>query len=572
MGCVSSKRFLRTTSFQENLKRPFPPVTAIAILDDLLLANSHEFVALICKANQLTKKLPAPSEPESVFPFMSKDSEGKNLISGNHVRVNSDLQSESSLKEEKTEKHETAEGEAEENKPTEKAKTEIIFTWELMAGLDDGETYHVSRKTEPDSDSFSANSSDICEGESEAYKPTEKDKTDIIFTWELMAGLDDGETYHVSRKTRPDSDLLSANSSDIWEKLIDKSARARIPGSKSLESFHTVEEYDAFLARRKRLIWDTNCKRHIYYLGLEHIETINEFSSSSLSRLYSCPPLSPSERNMIPVVIDWKEESEDDDDCSFEFAVVQRSVEPSDTKNDVNSYIPHTASENNSSKENDGITQTGSENKSSEENNGFAQTVSENNSKEENNGIAQTISENSGSRENSHSVETNIGNTDMAEEYLEKDESTETSSGKRRMHVRAKLNDLGGIIIPSTPEFSAIGSLKEWLTGGGHLYSPGVSTGLSLGYSEIGDKWSKTNDSGNSGQPSNDEAKMERDDSPILNIDDKLANDGESSVDYPLFDPELLASLEKALEQLYEEEQHLLRQIDEDSNLLCKRQ
>lgn len=518
MGCVSSKRFLRTTSFQENLKRPFPPVTAIPILDDLVLANSHEFVALICKANKLSKKLPAPSEPEIVLPFMRKDSEGEMLMSENHVRMNSDLQSESSLKEEKSEKPEAAEGESEEHKPTEKDRTEIINTWELMEGLDDGEMYHVSKKIELDSDSPSANSSDICE--------------------------------------------------DIY-----KSSGARISRSDSLENFHTVEEYDAFLARRKRLLWDRNSKRHLYYLGHEHIETINEFSSSSLFRLYSCPPLSLSERNMIPVVIDWEEESEDDDDCSFEFAVLQPSFEVSDTKNDVNSYIPQTASENNSSEENDAITQTVSENI------GIALTVSENN------GIAQTVSENSGSQENSQSVETNIGNTDMADGNLEEDQFTETNSGKKRMHVRAKLNDLGSITIPSIPEFSAIGSLKEWLTGGGHLYSPGVSTGLPFGYSEFGDKWSKTNGAGNSDQPSSDRVKMETDYSLVLNNDDKLANDGESSVcsdsgvsaienkqwDYPLFDPELLASFEKALEQLSEEEQYLLTQMDEDSNLLYRK-
>jgi hypothetical protein len=506
MGCVSSKRFLRTTSFQ-HLKRPFPPVTAIPILDDLVLANSHEFVALICKANKLAKKLPAPSEPESVFPFISY--EGERLISGNRVRVNSDLQSESSMEEEKSEEHEAAKGE-----------------------------------------------------ESEEYKPTE-DKTEIVFTWELMKGLDNGETYDVSRKADPDSDSLSANSSDIHEELFDKSSLAKTSRSKSLESFHTVEEYDAFLAMRKRSLWDRNSKRHLYYLGHEHIETINEFSSTSLSRLYSCPPLSFSERNMIPVVIDWKEESEDDDDCSFEFAVLQPSFELSDTKNDVNRYIPQTTSENNRCEENDGITLTVSENNSSEENNGVTQTVLEKNSWEENNGIAQTISKNSGSQEN-----------------LEKDQSTETNSGTRRMHVRAKLNDLGGIINPSTPEFSAVGSLKEWLTGGGHLYSPGVSTRLSFGYSEFG-----YSDAGNSGQPSSDGAKVETDYSPVLNIDDKLANDGESSVysdsgvygtenkqwDYPLFDPELVASFEKALEQLSEEEQHILRQMDEDSNLLCRK-
>lgn len=484
MGCVSSKRILRSTSFQEILKRPFPPVTAIPILDDLVLANSHEFVALICKANKLAKKLPAPSEPENVLPFISKYSEGERLITENHVRVNSDMQSESSLKEEKLEKHEAA------------------------------------------------------EGESEEYKPTEEDKTEVIFTWELLEGLDDGETYHVSMKTGSDSDSLSANSSDKHEEMTDKNSPARISISKSLESFHTVEEYDAFLARRKSLpLWDRNSKRHLYYSGHEHIETINEFSSTSQSSLSSCPSLSLTERNMIPVVINWREDSEDDDDCSFEISVLQPSFDLSDTKTDVNSYI------------------------------------------------AQTIAENSGNQENSRGVETSIGITDLAEANLEKDQPTETKSGERRMHVRAKLNDLGGITIPRTPEFSAVGSLREWLTGGGHIYSPGVSTELSLGYFEFGDKSCKANDAGSSGQPSGDGAKVETDYCPVFNIDDKLANDGDSSVysdsgvfaienkkwDYPLFDPELLALFEKALQQLSEEEQHLLRQFDEDSNLPCRK-
>eukprot|EP00253_Pinus_taeda_P004000 PITA_04000 len=485
MGCVYSKRFLRTTSFQENLKRPFPSVAATPILDDLVLANSHEFVALIRKANKLAMKLPTPSESENVLRFISKDPEGERLISGNHVRVNSDLQSESSSKEGKSETQEAG------------------------------------------------------EEESEEHKLTEKDKRD--------------------------SDSLSSNTTDVPEELTDKTVRERVSRSKCLESFHTVEEYDAFLARRKRLLWNRNSKRHLYYLGLEHIETINEFSSISISRLYSCPQLSLSERNMIPVVIDWEEELEDDNDCIFESAVLQPSFELSDMKSGVN----------NNREENNGVAQTVSESI------GMAQTVSENSSREVNNDIVLTISKNSGCQENRQSVEiTNIGNIDMAEENLENDPSKETHSVERTMQVRVKLNDPGGIVIPSTPDFSARVSLKEWLADGPHLYSPGISTGLSLVYSESGDKWSKVNDDGNSDQPSNDETKMETDDSFVLNVE----NAGESSVyfnsgvagkenkqwEYSLFEPELLASFDKAIEQLSEEEQHLLRQIEEDSNLQCR--
>ena len=66
--------------------------------------------------------------------------------------------------------------------------------------------------------------------------------------------------------------------------------------------------------------------------------------------------------------------------------------------------------------------------------------------------------------------------------------------------------------------------------------------------------------------------------------DGTLANNGESSIysdsgdsaienkqwDHIPFEPELLASLEKDLEQLSREEQHLLKQIDGDSKTLCK--
>ena len=39
--------------------------------------------------------------------------------------------------------------------------------------------------------------------------------------------------------------------------------------------------------------------------------------------------------------------------------------------------------------------------------------------------------------------------------------------------------------------------------------------------------------------------------------------------DHPPFDPELLTSLDKDIENLSQEEQHLLRQIQGDSNLRC---
>lgn len=486
MGSGSSKKVVRESSLPKKFSRPFPRV-----IENFVFTDSHnQFVALVCKTNNVAKKF-VPSEPEYILPSISKGNKGERfVIVETDVRVNLDLQS-GILSEE----HKSAERESEDNIHTEEDKTEIINTWELMKGLDDGETYLT------DSDTLSFNHGDICQEPRDQSSPTS-----------------------ISRR------------------------------SKSLESFHTVEEYDAFLARSKRPLWDRNSKRHLYYLGHNHL---NKFRSTSLSNLSSCTQLSLQERNMAPIVVDRKDESKNEDGSAIEFPVLQPYFEFRDTKH----YV-------------DG-----------QENQDIPQTVLENNSSEENNPIAETVSENSGSQENSQSVETHVGNTDMADGNLEEDQFTETISGKKRMHVRAKLNDLGSITIPSIPEFSAIGSLKEWLMGGGHLYSPGVSTGLPFGYSEFGDKWSKTNGAGNSDQPSSDRAKMETDYSPVLNNDDKLANDGESSVcsdsgvsaienkqwDYPLFDPELLASFEKALEQLSEEEQYLLTQMDEDSNLLYRK-
>jgi hypothetical protein len=108
------------------------------------------------------------------------------------------------------------------------------------------------------------------EGESEDNKP-EEDKTEIINTWELMEGLDDGETCNVSKETH--SNALSSSCG------ADKSATARISRSKYLKSFD-AEDYDAFLARSKRPLWNRNSKRQLYYLGHDHIDGSQENSSS----------------------------------------------------------------------------------------------------------------------------------------------------------------------------------------------------------------------------------------------------------------------------------------------------
>lgn len=218
-----------------------------------------------------------------------------------------------------------------------------------------------------------------------------------------------------------------------------------------------------------------------------------------------------------------------------------------------------------------------------QENKDIPLTLSDNNSSEENNGIAQTVSENNGSQENNRNVEVNIGNINMVEKNSEKVQSLEINSSEKGMQERAKPIVVGDIIIPTAPDFSAVGSFKEWLHEGGHLHSPVEITSPRFDFSECGDIWSKLNVSGSSGQPSSVEVELETCTFPVFSIDGNFTNNGgsifyfgsgDSAIenkpwDYPPFDPELLASLDKDLEQLFQEERHLLRQIDGDSNVLC---
>lgn len=488
MGSGSSKKVVRESSLPKKFSRPFPRV-----IENFVFTDSHnQFVALVCKTNNVAKKF-VPSEPEYILPSISKGNKGERfVIVETDVRVNLDLQS-GILSEE----HKSAERESEDNIHTEEDKTEIINTWELMKGLDDGETYLT------DSDTLSFNHGDICQEPRDQSSPTS-----------------------ISRR------------------------------SKSLESFHTVEEYDAFLARSKRPLWDRNSKRHLYYLGHNHL---NKFRSTSLSNLSSCTQLSLQERNMAPIVVDRKDESKNEDGSAIEFPVLQPYFEFRDTKH----YV-------------DG-----------QENQDIPQTVLENNSSEENNPIAETVSENSGSQEKDHSVEAKIGNINMVEANSETDQFLEINSNKKRIQVRAMLNDFGDFILPTAP-VSAVGSLKDWLHDEGH--SPAETTIPRFGYSDFGDIWSNLTVSGSPDQLSSDEAELETYSFPVFSIVGEFANNGEPSNylgpgdsalenkqwEHPPFDPELLASLDKDLEQLSQEEQHLLRQIEGDSNLLwetlCKRQ
>jgi len=88
------------------------------------------------------------------------------------------------------------------------------------------------------------------ERESEENKATEEDKTDVISTLEVLECLDDGETCHVSKKTETSRNMFFSSSGDIHQELIDQSPPRRISRrSKSPESFLTVEEYDTLLTR-----------------------------------------------------------------------------------------------------------------------------------------------------------------------------------------------------------------------------------------------------------------------------------------------------------------------------------
>lgn len=95
------------------------------------------------------------------------------------------------------------------------------------------------------------------ERESQENKPTEDDKNETINRWEVRECLDDGETCHVSKKTATDKGIHFLLTVVICQELIDQSLPTRISRrSKSPESFLTVEDFDAFLSRFKRLLWD----------------------------------------------------------------------------------------------------------------------------------------------------------------------------------------------------------------------------------------------------------------------------------------------------------------------------
>lgn len=232
---------------------------------------------------------------------------------------------------------------------------------------------------------------------------------------------------------------------------------------------------------------------------------------------------------MVPIVIDWKQDSIDEDGSTLEFPLLQPSFEVKEMKH----YVDR------------------------QENKDISLAASENN------GIAQSVSENNDSQENNQSVEANIGNINIVETSSEKDRSLEINSSKKRMQVRAKLNDLGGIIIPTAPDFSAAGSLKEWLHDGGDFHSPDETA-----IPRFGDSGSELNGFGSSSQPSSEEAELETYSFPVLSIDGKVTNEeepsiyvgfGDSAVEnkpwgHAPFDPELPASLDKDLEQLSQKE------------------
>eukprot|EP01018_Ginkgo_biloba_P025361 Gb_07398 [translate_table: standard] len=382
--------------------------------------------------------------------------------------------------------------------------------------------------------------SSLKEEGSEGHNPAEDAKPEIINTWDLMEGLEDEEASSTLEKidAHSEENIPSYNSKTVVES-IDESAPACISRknerSKSLENFHTVEEYDAFLARSKRHLWDRNTKRHLYYLQQGLLENITESGSSSLHKASSRPP----QKSMAPIEIDWNEDPKCDEDYVLEkpnpSPSPQVSFGQSDRENEVSNRV--------------------------------------------NNDTTEKVSEDNENQENNHIIQMAAINDDAVGGNLEENQSTDRRSIKKSLHVRAKSKDLGGINIPSTPDFSAVASLREWLFDGGHLYSPGVTTTPRFGYSGIWSQSSRPNDGDIACQAASNGHETETFSSPDfssnkqtacgeldLYIGSSLYSVEKEHWDCPLFDPELLASLEKSLEELSEEEQHVLRQIDEHSN------
>lgn len=459
MGCVSSKKVLRTNSFRQNLHRPFP------ILENFLLANNpDQFVALICKTSSFRKKLNAATEIESLPSFISEDNEGEESVNENFGTEVLDLQVEISVEEEEPKKHKATEEESEQNKAEEDKPVIVINTWDLMAGLEDEEA---------------------------------------------------GQTLE--------------NPADNIEM-----PRVAITGRrlKHVECFHTLEEYDSFLATNRGSLWNRNSKRYLYYLGHKNSEMVTE--SIRQCKTSSLPSLKPKPRNMTAVVIDWKEDSKDDGNCAPESSVLKTCLGQSDTR------IEDCSQENN---------------------------------------ISERVAESNCSEEANHIPETNIGNSSPTERNLEKKQCKERTSVKTRLHESAKVNELVSINIPSSPDLSTVGSLRDWLYSGGHLYSPGVSSSTTPRFGSYGhgDKWPKLEDNSNSRRFLADEAEIEIHSCCALDDNETTVNTMDSSAycdsnlspieDFPLFYPELLASLETALEQLSEEEKYILRHIDEHLNL-----
>lgn len=575
---------MRTRSFQQNLHRPFPRVAAIPIIEDFLFANNHEqFVALICKNNHFAMQVSTAATQETSPSLISKDNEGKGTLKENPEIIMSDLQSGGFLRKEELEKHQPQEEEPEECKSTEEESEK-----------------HKTKEEESEECKLTEEESEECkvtEEESEDCKFKEENKPEIIKTWELMEGLEDGGTGHTS------------------EKVVDNVSAGR--RTKSMEYFHTLEQYDRILAGSKTSLWDRNSKRYLYYLGPKVLENVMEFSLRSVIRTDSLPP-KPS--NITPIMIDWKDESKDDHMCALESSVLQADSDLRDAGNVIisqeNSSTEDKVPENTSRQE-DNPFFVANERKIYSADSSLEKNLSslidwKEESEEvrmcalesfvlqadsdlrdkgneivnqEDSSIADVVPENIIGQGNNHFVEANERKIYLTDINLEKDQSTKENSSKRSLHERAKLNDIGGISISSTPSFSAVGSLRDWLSSGGHLYSPGLSTTPSFGSYIHGDQRSSTITAGNSEQFRLAEAEIEihsfsarvMDQKTTIIEDPSVSSSssnpsvsaiGKENWDTPLFDPELLASFEKALEQLSNEEKSVLRLIDDSSHFL----
>ncbi|GLJ08524.1 hypothetical protein SUGI_0090450 [Cryptomeria japonica] len=440
MGCITSKKVLRTKSFQ-NFHQSFTPEAAMPKVEERLPAQNHEqFVAMTCN-NYLSMQASVAATQETLQSSISKDNDGQSYCQSEECKPMED--------------------ESEESKPM--------------------------------------------EDESEECTVTEEDRPEIINTWELMEGLEDRDIDHTS------------------EKPFDNGEQERALRTTESLKFMELKEYDTIIARRKASPWNRKSKMCLYHLG-----------------------------HMMPLEIDISSRENN------------HLVEANEGKlysAEIN-LEKHQSTKQNSRKRN-------SHERVKFSDLGPISILS--------NDLGHMLSEiDIRNQENNHLVEANEGKLYLAEINLEKHQSTKQKSRKRNSHERVKFNDLGSISIPSTLNFSSVGSVKDWPNSGEHLYPAGVSTTSSGSYIR-GDQSSTPRTVGSSEQFWIDKAEIEIHSSPAHEMNRKamtIIDSGVSSYstvccncslsaivrenwEDSLFDPELIASFEKELKQVSDEQELL---------------